>query len=263
MKVKARLTNWQLSPSLRNSFVTVPGKHGVADFGADSAGRYIIVKCDVFPQRDFAELVSVMDGVAEWLDPSRGLGELILDDVPDRYFMARLSEVVDCERLIRSAGRFDLKFVCPDPYAYALTDETYTAAAMGSHTVTHLKGSAASEPVYSLKGAIPSGASTYISLITNGAELRVVGALASGETLVIDSGMVTAPHLHYPQFMDDADPAQRKDGLRFALILLCKTDEVWVFGERMSEGMKREIEKARAKNIPVKFFSSDCGVMCT
>ena len=72
-----------------------------------------------------------------------------------------------------------------------------------------------------------------------------------------------APHLHYPQFMDDADPAQRKDGLRFALILLCKTDEVWVFGENMSEGMKREIEKARAKNIPVRFFSSDCGVMCT
>ena len=192
MKVKARLTNWQLSPSLRNSFVTVPGKHGVADFGADSAERYIIVKCGVFPQRDFAELVSVMDGVAEWLDPSRGLGELILDDVPDRYFMARLSEAVDCERLIRSAGRFDLKFVCPDPFAYALTDETYTAAAAGSHTVTRLKGSAASEPVYSLKGVIPSGASTYISLITNGAELRVVGALASGETLVIDSGMVTA-----------------------------------------------------------------------
>jgi predicted phage tail component-like protein len=192
MKILARLTNWQVSPSLRNSYVTVPGKPGVADFGCDSAERHIAVKCGVMPGRDFAGLVSTLDGVAEWLDPSRGLGELILDDVPDRYFMARLSEAVDCERLIRSAGQFDLNFVCPDPHAYAVTDETYTFTAAGTHTVTRLKGSSASEPVYSLKGVIPSGASTYVSLRTNGEELRVVGALASGETLVIDSGMVTA-----------------------------------------------------------------------
>ena len=69
-----------------------------------------------------------------------------------------------------------------------------------------------------------------------------------------------APHLHYPQFMDDGDPAQRKDGLWFALILLGKTDELWVFGERVSEGMKREIAKARAKGIPIKFFTEDCEV---
>lgn len=192
MKIRARLTNWQVSPSLRNSFVTVPGKPGVADFGCDSAERNIIVRCGVYPQRGFAELVAVLDGVAEWLNPSQGLGELILDDVPDRYFTARLSEAVDCERLLRTAGAFDLKFVCPDPHAYALADEAYIFTAAGSHAVNRQKGSASSEPVYFLKGIIPSGASTYISLRTNGAELRVVGALASGETLVIDSGLVTA-----------------------------------------------------------------------
>lgn len=37
MKIKARLTSWQASPSLRNSFVSIPGKYGVADFGSDSA----------------------------------------------------------------------------------------------------------------------------------------------------------------------------------------------------------------------------------
>jgi phage-related protein len=46
--------------------------------------------------------------------------------------------------------------------------------------------------VYLLKGIIPSGSSTYISLNTNNEELCIVGALASGETLVIDSGKVTA-----------------------------------------------------------------------
>ena len=69
-----------------------------------------------------------------------------------------------------------------------------------------------------------------------------------------------APHLHYPQFMDDNDPSQRKDGLWFALILLCKTDEVWVFGETISSGMKGEIRKASTKGIPIKFFTEDCEV---
>ncbi|MDR0304049.1 MAG: phage tail family protein, partial [Chitinispirillales bacterium] len=108
MKIRARLTDWQMSPSLRNSYVTVPGKVGIADFGCDSTEKHIVIKCGVNPQHSFADLVSVLDGAAEWLDPSRGLGELILDDVSDRYFMARLSEAVDCERLLRTAGAFDL-----------------------------------------------------------------------------------------------------------------------------------------------------------
>lgn len=192
MKIRARLTNWQASPSLRNSYVTVPGKSGVADFGCDSAERNIVVRCGVYPQKSFAALVSVLDSVAEWLDPSRGLQELVLDDVPDRYFLSRLSDAVDCDRLLRTAGAFDLKFVCPDPHAYALTDEVFTISAAGTHEVRRTKGNTVSEPVYLLKGVISSGTSTYITLRTNYSELRVVGALASGETLVIDAGKVTA-----------------------------------------------------------------------
>ena len=29
MKIRARLTKWQVSPALRNSFETVPGKAGI------------------------------------------------------------------------------------------------------------------------------------------------------------------------------------------------------------------------------------------
>jgi len=192
MKIRARLTAWQASPSLRNSYVTVPGKAGVADFGCDSAERSILVRCGVLPQRSFAALVDILDGMAEWLDPTNGLQELVLDDVPDRYFMARLSESVDCDRLLRTAGAFDLKFICPDPYAYALTDETYTISAVGTHTIRRNKGNTQSEPVYLLKGIISSGTSTYVLLKTNDSELKIEGALASGETLVIDTGRVTA-----------------------------------------------------------------------
>ena len=192
MNIKARLTSWQASPPLRNSFVQIPGKPGVADFGSDSAERIITVRCNIAPRHNLASLVSVLDGLAEWLDPDKGLKQLVLDDVPDRYFTARLQDAVNCERLIRSAGAFDLNFVCPDPHAYALTDEGFTLTQTGANTVVRVKGNTDSLPVYLLKGIIPSGSSTFVSLKTNDEELRVVGALASSETLVIDSSLVTA-----------------------------------------------------------------------
>jgi len=192
MKMRARITGWQVSPALRNSFETVPGKAGVADFGCDISERTITISCSVLPQRSFADLVSVLDNVAEWLNPANGLKQLILDDVPDRYFKARLSEAVDCERLLRTAGSFELRFVCPDPFAYALEDEVFVISETGMHEAERLTGNADSEPVYFLKGVISASSSSCISLITNGEELRVIGTLAEGETLVIDSGMVTA-----------------------------------------------------------------------
>ena len=67
-----------------------------------------------------------------------------------------------------------------------------------------------------------------------------------------------APHLHYPQFMDDSDRDERELGLFFAIVLLGKCDELWVFGERISNGMSREIAKAKKRGIPVRYFNSRC-----
>lgn len=77
----------------------------------------------------------------------------------------------------------------------------------------------------------------------------------------VDKGMVPfASHLLYPQFLDDGDEDQRKLGLLFGIIWLSKCDELWCFGNRVSEGMKRELAKARAKGIPIRFFYEDCEV---
>jgi hypothetical protein len=66
-----------------------------------------------------------------------------------------------------------------------------------------------------------------------------------------------APHLLYPQFMNDSDPAQRELALLFGVVWLCKMDELWVFGKQISDGMKREIAKARHKGIPIKFYTTN------
>jgi len=70
-----------------------------------------------------------------------------------------------------------------------------------------------------------------------------------------------APHLLYPQFMDDSDKAQRELGLFFALVLLGKCDELWVFDDKISTGMAAEITKAKKRGMPIKYFNYKCEVL--
>ena len=67
-----------------------------------------------------------------------------------------------------------------------------------------------------------------------------------------------APHLLYPQFMDEHDPNSRKLGLFFGQVLLGKCQELWVFGDTVSEGMSYEIRKAQKHNMPIRHFNEDC-----
>ena len=62
---------------------------------------------------------------------------------------------------------------------------------------------------------------------------------------VVDEG-------HYPQFLDDTNPEERELGLLFALKLLEKCDELWVFA-RISSGVKNEIKMAEKMGIPIKY----------
>ena len=210
MGLKARLTSWQVCGNLRNYTASIPGKSGIADFGADFDYREINVSCSIPPKKTFTALVSVLDDIALWLDPAGGLKQLIFDDVPDRYFMARLSEKTDCERLlIRSAGSFNLKFLCPDPFAYAVEDEEFSITEAGTHTVKRTKGNIESHPVYRIKGVITSGVSNCITITTNGSELKIANAaLAAAEALVVDTDMMTA-------WVEDADGSVLRNGLPY------------------------------------------------
>ena len=55
--------------------------------------------------------------------------------------------------------------------------------------------------------------------------------------------------------LDDDDNEQRKLGIFFALVLLGKCDEIWVFGSRISEGMAREMDAATKRFLPLRRFS--------
>ena len=61
-----------------------------------------------------------------------------------------------------------------------------------------------------------------------------------------------APHLFFPQFLDDDDITDRSRGMARAMELLSICDEVWVFGiDNLSEGMEKEVKWADSNSIPV------------
>ncbi|MGL5972278.1 MAG: hypothetical protein ACRCZK_00870 [Oscillospiraceae bacterium] len=74
----------------------------------------------------------------------------------------------------------------------------------------------------------------------------------------VDNGYIPfAPHLLFPQFLDDSNPEERKLGLFFGNALMSKCAEVWVFGERISSGMEMEIKRAKRKNYRIRYFTED------
>lgn len=66
-----------------------------------------------------------------------------------------------------------------------------------------------------------------------------------------------APHLLFPQFMDDRNPAERELAMFMNRILLSKCEEVWVYAPHISPGMKQEACWARHLDIPIRFLDSD------
>ena len=71
-----------------------------------------------------------------------------------------------------------------------------------------------------------------------------------------------APHLLFPQFLDDNDPNERQLGLFFGNALMSKCAEVWVFGGTISAGMEAEIKRARWKDYRLRYFAESCDEVC-
>jgi hypothetical protein len=74
----------------------------------------------------------------------------------------------------------------------------------------------------------------------------------------VDSGVIPlCPHLLLPQFMDEE--TERDLALFMDLVLMSKCKEVWVFGEKVTKGMRIEIARARKRGQKVRFLSEEKG----
>lgn len=64
-----------------------------------------------------------------------------------------------------------------------------------------------------------------------------------------------APHLLFPQFMDDTDAWERELAMFMGRVLLSKCEAMWVYTPRVSPGMKTEISWAHQLELPITYFN--------
>lgn len=64
-----------------------------------------------------------------------------------------------------------------------------------------------------------------------------------------------APHLLMPQYMDEKK--ERYLAMLMNIVFIGKCDELWVFGDHISNGMAYEIEKAENMGKVIRYFMDD------
>lgn len=64
-----------------------------------------------------------------------------------------------------------------------------------------------------------------------------------------------APHLLCPQYLNEE--TERWLGLKMGIVFMGKCEEIWVFGDVVSEGMAAEIDKAKRMRKKIRYFTDD------
>ena len=99
----------------------------------------------------------------------------------------------------------------------------------------------------------------YICSPFSGAVDENIAAAQRYSRFAVENGYIpVAPHLLFPQFLDDSNPKERQLGLFFGNALMSKCAEVWVFGSIISAGMEAEIKRAKWKGYRLRYFTENC-----
>lgn len=85
----------------------------------------------------------------------------------------------------------------------------------------------------------------------------------------VDTVIPVAPHLYFTRFLDESDPEQRALGLECGRewlrdiarkASLGVTAELWIFGDRVTEGMEAEIDLALELGLELRQLPADYGL---
>ena len=109
----------------------------------------------------------------------------------------------------------------------------------------------------SKKDRVPFMPLIYICSPYSGDILKNREKAACYAQFVYESGCIpVTPHLLF-HFLSDDDPWERKVALHMDIVLMGKCQEVWVFGNKISAGMEKEIALAEKRRQTVRYFTDD------
>ena len=66
-----------------------------------------------------------------------------------------------------------------------------------------------------------------------------------------------APHLYFPQFLDETSQVDRIQGIKMGVELMKDCDELWLIGTKITSGMEFELEAAKKIGIKVKLYDEN------
>jgi predicted phage tail component-like protein len=121
-----------LLPPVKTKRISLPGLSGAYDFDGDVDYdlRPVTMKIQ-FIGTSYEERRLRARSIAAWLGAPTW-ARLIINDEPDKYYLAKVTEGIDMETLWESSSA-DVVFDC-QPFAYSLTETTETFAAVGATT---------------------------------------------------------------------------------------------------------------------------------
>ena len=176
-----------LLPAVKIKRIELPGSSGVYDFsGHEYEMRQVTMKIQ-YIGTSYEELRTRARSIAGWLcNPT--WSKLILNDEPDKYYLAKVTDEIDLESLWES-GSADVVFDC-QPFAYAVTevDLTTTATDAKDYVITNAgtreinyRSPQGSKFLISVTGSFDT-----LSLSLNGKTINYTEAVASG-TVIFDN----------------------------------------------------------------------------
>ena len=127
-------------PSTVDRTLTIPGRNGQWDFGADISPRQFVLDC-AFLTRNAYELQQKAAALAAYLVDSYGKPrtlELRFRERPGQFFKVRFSGAFDIDRII-GTGVFSLSFTAFDPYASADNEQIFEDIVTTSPYVTIIR----------------------------------------------------------------------------------------------------------------------------
>ena len=119
-------------PERMNFTKDISGVHGKHYIGYKYSEKIIKLECLITAQ-EREDKVEILNEVAFLLDVAEPQ-KLVIDDNPNVFCYAVPKSIGDIES-VGYGGKFDIEFVCYDPYNYAIEDDYFDADSEGIVTV--------------------------------------------------------------------------------------------------------------------------------
>jgi len=167
-----------LLPGTRENAEEIPGRHGEIDFGSEFRPR--LLELYVAKNTDSAAREQLKRTFAKFLNPLQGAKPLIFADDTDKTYYVKYAGKIDLSQW-PDYMEFTIPLKASDPIIIGTWEKVQT----GSGTLTN-EGTFETPLVIEIAGTV-----TNPSVVVGGQTLSYTGSLASGDELVIDTGLMT------------------------------------------------------------------------